>query len=152
MESAKITGIESLRSSLDIDITRFNDESSKHKRLHRRYQRGVIILTAVTTVVAGSGLILPTESGKIVQFAVLCLTASTAAISAWSEMRRARELWQHERDIYYRLVDIKRELVFVSANRELKPQDLEDFFKKITDVLGSSTQKWSGIVEKKGSS
>ncbi|MBK6964372.1 MAG: DUF4231 domain-containing protein [Bacteroidales bacterium] len=152
MESVKITGIESLRSSLDLDITRFSDESSKHKRLHRKYQRAVIILTAVTTVVAGSGLILPTESGKIVQFAVLCLTASTAAISAWSEMRRARELWQHERDIFYRLVDIRRELVFVSANRELKPQDLEDFFKKIADVLGSSTQKWSGIIEKNGSS
>ncbi|MHC1774028.1 MAG: DUF4231 domain-containing protein [Lentimicrobium sp.] len=151
METNK-NGIASLRTSLDADITRFNDESSRHKQLHRRYQRAVIILTAVTTVVAGSGLILPTESGKVVQFAVLCLTASTAAISAWAEMRRARELWQHERDIYYRLVDIRRELIFVSANRELKPQDLEDFFKKIADVLGSSTQKWSGIVDKKGSS
>jgi len=152
MENEKITGFESLRSSLDQDIARFNIESSKHKRLHRKYQRAVIILSAVTTIVAGSGLILPEESGKALQFAVLCLTASTAAISAWAEMRRARELWQHERDIYYRLVDIKRELVFVSTNRELKPQDLEDFFKKISEVLGSSTQKWSGIVEKKGSS
>lgn len=134
-------GIESLLTSLDADITRFSDESSRHKRMHRGYQHAVIILTAVTTVVAGSGLILPTESGKIVQFAVLCLTASTAAISAWAEMRRARELWQHERDIYYRLVDIKRELVFVSANRELKTQDLEEFFKKIADVLGSRDRK-----------
>jgi hypothetical protein len=147
-----LSGSEFLRNTLDDDIARFDRESSKHKRLHRKYQRAVIILSAVTTIVAGSGLVLPEESGKALQFAVLCLTASTAAISAWAEMRRARELWQHERDIYYKLVDIKREFVFLSANRELKPQDLEDFFRKIADVLGSSTQKWTGIVEKKGTS
>ncbi|NTW24132.1 MAG: DUF4231 domain-containing protein [Lentimicrobium sp.] len=147
-----LSGSEFLRNTLDDDIARFDRESSKHKRLHRKYQRAVIILSAVTTIVAGSGLVLPEESGKALQFTVLCLTASTAAISAWAEMRRARELWQHERDIYYKLVDIKREFVFLSANRELKPLDLEEFFRKISDVLGSSTQKWTGIVEKKGTS
>jgi len=34
---------------------------------------------------------------------------------------------------------IKRELIFLSANKELKPQDLENFFRKITALPGSST-------------
>lgn len=149
MEVDNTKGLEALRSSLERDILRFDTESGKHKRLHRTYQRGIIILTAVTTVVAGSGLILPEQSGRIVQFIVLCLTATSAAISAWAGLRRARELWQHERDVYFQLLDIKRELEFVAANRELKASDLEGFFRRIGEVLGSSTTKWKSIAEKK---
>ena len=148
MEKETNSGLDSLRKTLDQDISRFDKESGKHKRMHRGYQRGIILLTTATTIVAGSGLILPEQNGRIVQFCVLCLTAATAAISAWSELRRARELWQHERDVYYKLTDIRRELEFASVNRELKPPDLEDFFKKIAEVLGSSMHKWSSIAEK----
>ena len=149
MEVENNSGIEALRNSLDRDILRFDKESCRHKGLHRNYQRGIIIITAITTVVAGSGLILPEQSGRIVQFIVLCLTATTAAISAWAGLRRARDLWQHERDVYYKLLDIKRELEFVAANREIQSSELEEFFRKIGEVLGSSAQKWISIVEKK---
>ena len=77
----------------------------------------VIALTAITTIVAGTGLIFP-ENGKTAQFIVLSLTAITAAVTAWAEMRKARELWQHEREVYYALIDIQREMEFVAVNSE----------------------------------
>jgi len=64
-------------------------------------------------------------------------------------MRRARELWQHEREVYYGLIDIQRGIEFVAANRVLTPKDLENFFQRIDAVLGSSSQKWARIQEKK---
>jgi hypothetical protein len=77
------------------------------------------------------------------------LTALTAAVTGWAEMRRARELWQHEREVYYALIDTQRGIEFVAANRELTPKDLEEFFQKIAAILGSSSQKWARIQEKK---
>ena len=131
------------------EIARFDAESTKHKHLHRRCQTLLIALTAATTIVAGTSLVLPESSGKAVQFAVLCLTAVTTAVAAWAEIRRARELWQHEREVYYALIDIRRGIEFIAANRELTPKELEDLFQKIDAVLGSSSQKWARIQEKK---
>jgi hypothetical protein len=144
-----VSAFETLSQSLMKDIKRFDDESKKHKFLYRRCQTALIALTGITTVVAGAGLILPDSSGKAIQFAVLCLTASTAVITSWGEMRRARELWQHEREVYYTLIDIQREMEFVKANRELTQADLEGWFKRVAAVLGSSSQKWARIQENK---
>lgn len=144
-----MAGVDSLRESLKQDIARFDAESKKHKHLHRRCQTALIALNSLTVIVAGASLVLPESSGKAVQFAVLCLTAVITAVTAWAEMRRARELWQHEREVYYALVDIQRGMEFVAANRDLTPKDLEDFFQKIDAVLGSSSQKWARIQEKK---
>jgi hypothetical protein len=143
------SGIEALRKSLKEDISRFETESTRHKRLHRACQTGVIVLTAITTVVAGAGLILPEQTGKAVQFAVLCLTATTAGLSAWAEMRRARELWQHEREVYYALIDIQRGMEFLAHNGKLTAADLDSLYQRIAAVLGSSSQKWARIQEKK---
>jgi Protein of unknown function (DUF4231) len=142
-----MNAFETLLGSLDADICRFDRESKKHKALHRRCQTGVIALTALTTIVAGAGLILPESSGRAVQFAVLCLTAVTAAVTAWAEMRRARELWQHEREVYYALLDIQREMKFFAATGEPTEHDVKEYFEKITLVLTSSTRNWGRIVE-----
>jgi hypothetical protein len=142
-------GIEWFRETLKEEIARFDAESTKHKKLHRRCQTGLIALTAITTIVAGMSLILPESSGKAVQFAVICLTAITTAVAAWAEMRRARDLWQHEREVYYALIDIRRGMEFIAANRELTSKELEDLFTKIDAVLGSSSQKWARIQQKK---
>jgi hypothetical protein len=142
-------GVEALRQILKDETERFGKESHGHKVLHRKYQKTIIILTSVTTVVAGAGLVVPQYADSFIQFVVLGLTASTAAISSWSELRRARELWQHERDIFYKLLDIQRELEFISSTRELKISEVDDYFNRINHVLGSSTEKWSAIVEKK---
>lgn len=143
-----VKGLEALRETLKADIARFDRESSKHKLLHRRCETTVIVLTTLASVVAGAGLVLP-ESSSSLQFAVLCLTATTSGVSSWSGMRRARELWQHEREVYYALLDIQREMEFVAGNRELTPAELTSLFERIAAVLGSSSQKWTRIQEKK---
>ena len=123
--------VESLRAVLKSDISRFDQESKKHKGLHRACQTAVITLTALTTVAAGIGLIRPELSGRYVEFTVLCLSATSAAVSGWAEMRRARELWRHEREVYYALLDIQREMDFVEANSGLMPADLAGFFQSM---------------------
>lgn len=136
-----------LQSSLTIEIDRLDKESTRHKHLHRRGQTGVIILTSVTTIVAATALIVSAERAKYVQFAVVCLTAVSAGLASWNEMRNARRLWQHEREVYYTLVDIRRELNFVATTRGLGTNDLDRFYGKIAGALGSSSQKWARIQE-----
>ncbi len=144
-----MSAYEKLRESIKNDIKRFDKESQDHKSIHRRCQTATIALAAATTIVAGAGLILPESAGKTLQFIVLCLTASTTGVTAWAEMRRVRDLWQHEREIYYALSDIEREIEFVAAARELSESELNLYFHKATAVLSSSSQKWVGIQERK---
>lgn len=133
---------------LDEDIKRFDAQSNRHKRLHRRVQTAVIALTAATTVVAGAGLVMPANSHSTVQFAVLVLAAATSAATSWAEGRRTRELWQHEREIFWALSDIRRELNFYNAWKELTPAEVEEYFKRASSVLGASMSKWTGILAK----
>ena len=142
-------GVDALLESLRKDITRFDGESAKHKILYRRCETLVIVLTALSSVVAGAGLVLPERTGPYAQFTVLLLTTTTAAISSWERMRRARELWQHEREVYYALLDVQREIEFVASNRPLTSEELEQYFRRIAAVLGSSSQKWARIQQKK---
>jgi hypothetical protein len=144
-----MNGLAALSESLEADIARLERESSKHKRLYRGCQTAVIALTSTTTVVAGAGLVLPASSGRAIQFTVLCLTALSTAIAAWAEMRHARELWQHERGVYYALIDIRRELQFEAARGKLGKHQLDGFFGRITAVLGSSSAQWQAIQRKR---
>ncbi|HXH37819.1 MAG TPA: DUF4231 domain-containing protein [Thermoanaerobaculia bacterium] len=139
---------EKLRDLLAKDIDRFDIESSKHKRIHRRSQGFLIILTAATTVAAGLGLVFPNRV-KDIQFLVLALSAVATGATAWTEMRRARDLWQHEREVFYALKDILRELDFRSSVRTLELAEVDELFQRTTSVLGASTAKWSRIQEKK---
>jgi hypothetical protein len=139
---------EALRALLDEDIERFNKESKRHKHLHRRAQTAIIVLTASTAIVAGAGLVIP-DAGHTVQFIVLCLASTTTAVASWSEMRRARELWHHERMVYYALKDIAREVEFYDRVRTLRPDEVEAYFQRAISILGTSTHKWSEIQEQR---
>ena len=142
--------LEKLLDILEKDIDRFNDESKKHKRIFRSAQTIVICLTAVTTVTAGAGLLITDAAGKnIIQFCVLALSATVTGLTSWNEMRRARELWQHEREIYYALVDIRRSIDFYSTNREPTDAEIDSYFERISSVLGSSAHKWGQIQSRK---
>lgn len=141
--------IEILQKLLQNDIDRLDRESQRHKRIYRNFQTLIIALTATASIVAGSGLILPERAGKSVQFSIVCLTALSAGVTSWLEMRRARELWQHEREIYYALVDIQREVSFFGTYKNLSEADIEDYFRRASVILGSSAQKWSRIQARK---
>lgn len=137
-----------LRELLKEEIERFDRESTKHKKIHRKVQTFLIVGTAAITVTAGLGLVLPGHE-KEIQFLVLLLSSIATATTAWSESRRARDLWQHEREVYYALIDIRRDLDFRSSIRVLELQEVEKLYLRAASVLGSSTAKWSRILEKK---
>ena len=141
--------LENINDILKNEIDRFDKESNKHKNIYRNTQVGIIVLMTCTTIAAGAGLVLTNMQSHMVQFVVLCLTASTTALTGWAEMRRARELWQHEREVFYALVDIRREIQFLSSHRILSDDDLVEYFQRISAVLSSSSQKWARIQEKK---
>jgi hypothetical protein len=143
-----MNGIDKLLEMLNEDITSHDEQSTRHKKIYRVGQATVITLTAVTTMVAGAGLIFPNRD-NVLQFSVLSLTAATTAVAAWLEMRRVRELWQHEREMYYALIDIRREINFYNAHRQLTPAEVEAYFQRVSAVLGSSMHKWARILEKK---
>ena len=71
-------GVEALRQILKDETGRFGKESYGHKVLHRKYQKTIIILTSVTTVVAGAGLVVPQYADSFIQFVVLGLTCTPA--------------------------------------------------------------------------
>jgi hypothetical protein len=149
VSTKKADGEEKLERQLWEVIDFFDEESNKHKSRYRRCQTLIIALMATTTIVAGLGLILPV-SGKAIEFAVLCLTASSTAVAAWTEMRRLQELWHRNRQAHHALCDIQREMEFVKANEGgLKPGDLRRLFDRMAAVLAASSEEWMRIVEQK---
>ena len=75
-------------------------------------------------------------------------TALTTAITAWTETRRHRELWQHEVEIRYALTDLKRGLEFHEKLKPLTDEQLEKIFDRYLAILGDSSTRWSDITRK----
>ena len=143
-----MTSLDKLHEELQKSISNFSSESNRHKELYRKWQTRLIVLTAGTTIVAGAGLVLPDGSDRTIQFTVLCLATATTAITTWLEMRRVRELWQHERQTYYALVDLQREINFYSSVRTLNDTEVADYFQRMNAVLGASSMQWGRIQDK----
>lgn len=80
---------------------------------------------------------------------VLRLSAITTALTAGAEMRHARDLWQHEREVYYELIDARRSLDFDEARGSLTDAAPQAYFEKINGILGSSSERWAGILQNK---
>ena len=66
----------------------------------------MIVLNAATTITASLELALGKSYGRAIQLIVVVPTATTTAVTAWAEMRKARELWRHEREVEYVSKDI----------------------------------------------
>jgi hypothetical protein len=134
-----------LRQILKAEIHRFDGQATRHKKMHRRLASSVIILTAATTILAAFGLAVEQRYGRNIQFGVVALTAVTTAVSAWSELRKASELWRHEREIAYALRDILRELDYRSATASISDDALDACFERASAMISASSSKWRGI-------
>lgn len=139
---------QALRNILESDIGSFSREADRHKKIHRTCASSVIALAAATTITASLGLALDKTYGRAIQFIVVALTSTTTAVSAWAEMRKARELWRHEREVEYALKDILRELDYRSVTGESNEKYLDDCFNRAASVIGSSSSKWARIHER----
>lgn len=133
---------------LDSEIEALGVESTKHKQQFRVCQTLVIGLTGASSVVAAWAL-MQSEAPKGAYFAIAIITALATAISAWLEMRRSRDLWQHERPVYHALRDLRREFEFLESIGELSVEKEKEIFRRMTQTLNQSGRKWVQVVQKR---
>ena len=139
-----------LKSLLLCEIESLRNKSDEHKHLFRRIQYSIITLTAASAVVSGLVLLKPDGvEARTLQFVVLAITTLVTAVTAYGELRRSRELWQHEREVFYALKDLHRESVFFESLGELTVEKQHEIFGRAQFVLGSSTNQWVGIYARK---
>ena len=96
---------------LDEKIKMFKRNSSEHKALHRRLRYGSFGLTAMLSVLSGLALYMPGYSTHL-NVAILIFSGIAGILASLEGLRKADELWIHERTIYFTLLDLKRELLF----------------------------------------
>jgi|SRR5215813_1780818 len=119
----------------------FDDESKSHKKLYRNLRYVVFGLTACSTALASLSLALPQLRAPI-SVAIVFSTASIGVVTSIEGLRKAGELWIHERTVYYSLRDLERDLGFRSAG-ETDPSVVDDIYRRMQEVLGSARDRWS---------
>ncbi len=78
---------------------------------------------------------------------ILVVSAVAGVLASLEGLRKADELWIHERTIFYTLSDLKREMEFELKAGDMAPATLENFFIRLQTILVNSGDKWSsGIV------
>ncbi len=132
---------------LDMKIEDFKKGSNTHKDMHRRFRYVAFIFTGVLSILAGLALYLP-EYSSTVNILILLISACAGVITSLEGLRKADELWIHERTTYYTLCDLKRELEYNSKSENIKEDIVDDLFLKFQQVLTNAGDKWSsGIVQ-----
>ncbi|MBA4027149.1 MAG: hypothetical protein C0473_02805 [Cyanobacteria bacterium DS3.002] len=106
----------------------------------RRQQLLIAILSAAVTILAGAATI---WKDPICSFLVIFVSSSVMALSAYFEILKSRELWQHERETYYDLVDLQRRFNFYRSDISSSTQLLDSYFNRYEEILASSKKEWS---------
>jgi Protein of unknown function (DUF4231) len=127
-------------------ISFFDNHSNKHKKLHRKFRHAAFIFTGISSILAGLALYMP-EYSSLLNISILFVSAMTGVVSSFEGIRKADELWTHERVIYYKLSDLKRELEYEQYGEgKISEQKLDEFFSKFQDILAASGEKWSANI------
>ena len=94
-----------LKGELEEQISRFDKESTKHKKLYRLLRYTTLGLTGLATVLASAAL---TFAGiqDLLNVTIVVVTASAGVITSIEGLRKPAELWIHERNVLYALKDI----------------------------------------------
>ena len=124
-------------------ITDFKRDSDKHKNLHRSLRYGSFFLTAMLSILSGMALYYP-EYSTTFNATILALGAIAGFVASFEGIRKADELWIHERTIFYELSDLQRELQYRLLSRENNDDVLDDIFSRLQTILTNSGEKWSG--------
>ncbi len=138
---------ESLRDELKKLVDKFEKASDKHKSLYRIYRYTALVLTGLATILSSIAL---TSFGiqNFLNIAIVCATASAGVITSIEGLRKPAELWIHERNILYALIDLQREMDY-EASSTGSIENVDDYFSKLQRILGSSQEKWTGYVSPK---
>lgn len=140
---------ETFLKQIDEKISRFEQESSKHKKLHRKFRYSVFFLAAFTSIL--SGLALSYSDFQVqLNFAILVIGAVSGVVTSLEGMRRPFDLWIMERNVYYSLLDLKEDYEYQSSDND---EDItDDYHRQMQELLNASKEKWTKKlkVEEKG--
>jgi hypothetical protein len=137
---------ETLRAELKTQIARFKKESDKHKGIYRTLRYTTFGLTGAATLLASAALYF-TASQEWLNLAVVLATALAGVATSIEGLRKPSELWIHERNIYYALKDLERDMNYVaSAPDGLDVKAVDGYFNRVQQILTSSTEDWSSTV------
>jgi hypothetical protein len=141
---------EFLRKELNDRMEWFEGESKRHKRIYRGLRYIVFGLTGLSTVLAGAALSFKAQQ-EWFNLAVVLATAVAGAVTSIEGIRKALELWVHERNILYELKDLERDMDY-EASESGALKDVDGYFQRLQHVLTRSTEDWSNKVKDSGKS
>jgi hypothetical protein len=133
--------VEQLKAEMDRQISHFDEESKKHKRIFRGMRYVVFVLTGLSTVLAGAALNLP-DYQRHFNLAIVLVTAAAGVATSIEGIRKPAELWVLERNLYDALKDLQREVDFRAAG-EISEDDVDSWFGRMQEILITSTEKWT---------
>jgi len=139
-----MTRIEILKSALKDQIGRFDSESRKHKRLHRRLRTMVFVLAAATTILSSAAIGFLNQQ-KTVNLIIVVISATIGVLTSIEGMRKPGELWIHERTILYALKDLALEVDYTTSGAD-STEEIDPLFVRMLDILGGSLQRWNSKV------
>jgi len=137
--------MDQLCTELEAEITRFKQESDKHRRLYRTLRYCVFGLTGSSTVLASVALGF-TNLQHIMNLVVVSTTAAAGVVTSIEGLRKPAELWILERNVYYALTDLKREIKYRMVDG-VNDKNADIYFGRMQGILASSMDKWSGQVQ-----
>jgi hypothetical protein len=135
-----------LAAELDKHIAWFDKESTKHKNLSRRFRYCAFILTAAASVFAGLPVVF-SEYQVPMSLLILVTTSTLTVVNSLEGLRKAGELWIHERTTLYRLHDLRRDLQFHSEDPS-NPVDVDALYNEMQECLQSARDRWDRLVGK----
>jgi hypothetical protein len=138
---------DNLKEELEKLIAKFMKESYRHKKLYRRFRYVALVLTALATVLSSVALT-NLDIRDFLNIAIVIATASAGVITSIEGLRKFLELWIHERNTLYKLIDLQREINYNAASTG-SMENIDDYFARLQQILGSSQEKWTGTVSAK---
>lgn len=133
-----------LRAEVTSQLVHFDNESRKHKNLYRWLRYAVFFLTGISTLLAGAAISFK-EYQTTLNLLVVMATATVGAITSVEGLRKPAELWILERNVYYALKDLQREIEYATSITN-STVDVEKYFERLQQILISSTEKWARHV------
>ncbi len=136
-----------LKTELNSQIDRFEKESTKHKKMYRHIKYLIFGLSGISTVLAGIAV-----GSSAIQYylniVILITTATIGIVNSIEGLRKPSELWIMERNLFYSLKDLKRDLEF-DLEENNGSISVRNYFDRMQNLLNAAGDKWTKNVEKR---
>ncbi|WP_395340050.1 SLATT domain-containing protein [Ningiella sp. W23] len=130
-----------LLSEIDTKITQFGRDSSRHKSMHRALRYFAFTFTGLTSLLSGLALYMPSIQTSL-NIAILVIGAMAGIFASFEGLRKADELWIHERTQYHLLNDFKRRVLFYTS-QDSPAEEIDELFEKFQLLLSNAGEQWN---------